>query len=139
LIKGCAKTVIPNGVEVICDYAFSDCSSLTSINIPESVKEIHDLVFYNCSSLKSVRISGRLDYVGMMIFEGCSALETIELSALTESLNVSTYFTYPDLNVYIFYSGTIKEFGERCDYYETGKYIIHCSDGDINVGYWRQK
>ena len=139
LIRGCAKTVIPNGVKGIYEYAFDNCSSLTSINIPESVTQIDYSAFYNCSSLKSVRILGRLDYVGMRIFENCDALETIELSAFVGDRNVSYYFTYPDLNVYIFYSGTIEEFEEKFEFYENGEYIIHCSDGDINVRYWREK
>ena len=130
---------IPSSVTKIGERVFSGCSSLTSISIPSSVTEIGSEAFSGCSSLKSIRISGMLDYVGNQIFKDCNALETIELSVFVGIPNISTYFTYPDLNVYIFYSGTIKEFGEKFDFYETGKYIIHCSDGDINVGYWRAK
>ena len=138
LIRGCANTVIPNGVKVINDSAFSNCSLLTSITIPESVEVINDSAFYNCSSLKSVRILGRLDSIGWDIFEGCSALETIELSVFGGCYNVRDYF-YRCSNVYIFYSGTIEEFKEKFEFYENGKYIIHCSDGDINVSYWEEK
>ena len=60
------KIVIPekvtcNGVEYsvisIGDYAFYECSSLTSITIPQSVTSIGYNAFYGCSSLISVNIS----------------------------------------------------------------------------------
>lgn len=38
----------------ICEYAFSDCSSLERITIPESVVTIPPNAFIACSNLKSV-------------------------------------------------------------------------------------
>ena len=53
-----AKTfTIPDGVTSIGDYAFYDCSSLTSVTIPDSVTSIGNYAFYDCSSLTSVYIS----------------------------------------------------------------------------------
>jgi protein TonB len=52
--SGCSSLtsiIIPEGVASIGDYAFSDCSSLASVVIPESVKEIGDGAFYNCPLL----------------------------------------------------------------------------------------
>ena len=40
----------------IGDYAFSDCTELTSVTIPDSVTDIRWRAFYNCVSLKSVTI-----------------------------------------------------------------------------------
>ena len=48
---------IPNSVTSIGDYAFSGCSSLTSVTIPNSVTSIGDEAFYGCSGLTSVHIS----------------------------------------------------------------------------------
>ena len=38
-------------VTAIRDFAFSDCSSLTSVSIPDSVTAIGDRAFSNCSNL----------------------------------------------------------------------------------------
>ena len=50
---------IPDSVESIGDYAFSYCTSLTSISIPNFVKSIGDRAFYNCESLKEVIFKGK--------------------------------------------------------------------------------
>ena len=46
--------VIPNTVDSIHNYAFHNCSSLTSVTIPTSVTSIGDEAFYWCTSLTSV-------------------------------------------------------------------------------------
>ena len=58
LVAGCQNTIIPNSVTSIGDYAFSGCSSLTSITIPESVNSIGEGVFVGCSSLTSMVVDG---------------------------------------------------------------------------------
>ena len=51
------KYIIGNTVESIGNYAFSNCSSLTSITIPESVTSIGNSAFEYCSGLTSVHIT----------------------------------------------------------------------------------
>ena len=46
--------VIPDGVTSIGNYAFFNCSSLTSVTIPNSVTTIGRSAFYQCSNLTSV-------------------------------------------------------------------------------------
>ena len=52
------RAVIKNGITSIGDWAFENCSGLTSIEIPNSVTSIGDVAFYNCSSLKDVYYTG---------------------------------------------------------------------------------
>ncbi len=48
--------IVPDGVIVISDSAFSRCSSLTSIIIPSSVTTIGENAFFRCYSLKNIEI-----------------------------------------------------------------------------------
>ena len=68
LIAGCQNTVIPNNVTSIGDYAFHNCSSLTSITIPNSVTSIGKWAFKGCSSLKSIKIPKGLTNIGADAF-----------------------------------------------------------------------
>ena len=57
LIAGCKNTNIPNSVTTIGYYAFSGCTSLTSIEIPNSVTSIGERPFYGCTGLKSLTVN----------------------------------------------------------------------------------
>ena len=70
---------IPDGVTSICRYAFSGCTSLTSITIPDSVTEIGGSAFENCSSLTSITIPDSVTSIGIGAFVGCSSLTSITI------------------------------------------------------------
>ena len=71
------ELVIPDGVTGIKDYAFANCSSLTSIVIPNSVGSIGLGAFYGCTGLTSIVIPDSLESIGIMAFEGCSGLTDV--------------------------------------------------------------
>ncbi len=56
LISGCKNTVIPNDVTEINDYAFSECTGLSSIEIPASVEIINDYAFKGCFNLEDITV-----------------------------------------------------------------------------------
>ena len=76
--------IIYNGDEYsvtsIGKYAFSDCSSLTSITIPSSVTSIGEYAFYKCSSLTSITIPNRVTSIGEWAFSNCTSLSSITIS-----------------------------------------------------------
>ncbi len=57
LIRGSNNSIIPDGIERIEDYAFSDLDKLSYIFIPESVKEFGKFVFINCNALVNITVS----------------------------------------------------------------------------------
>ena len=79
LIAGCKNTVIPNSVTSIGEWAFGDCSSLTSITIPNSVTSIGDDAFVWCSALTSVTIGNSVTSIGYRAFGGCSSITSITI------------------------------------------------------------
>ena len=88
----CAKQelsfVIPSGIEVIGDYAFFVCSSLTSIEIPDTVTKIGDRAFSWCKSLTSIEIPDSVSKIGTNPFMGCDNLREIYISPDSEYLAV---------------------------------------------------
>ena len=58
-------------VTSIGDYAFYDCSGLTSVTIPNSVTSIGDYAFSGCSGLTSVTIPNSVTSIGSYAFEYC--------------------------------------------------------------------
>ena len=54
LALGCKGTIIPSTVTSIADYAFYDCTGLTSIEIPNSITSIGNSAFYGCKNLRIV-------------------------------------------------------------------------------------
>ena len=51
---GLVDVAIPNSVEIIGEYAFSQCRALRSVNIPHEVTTIESYAFSYCKSLTSV-------------------------------------------------------------------------------------
>ena len=54
----------------IGNWAFYDCSGLTSVTIPDSVTSIGDRAFYHCSGLTSVTIPDGVTSIGDSAFYG---------------------------------------------------------------------
>ena len=68
---------VKEGTRIICNKAFSTCTSLTSIVIPNSVVSIGDGAFSDCSSLSNIVIPDSVTAIGNFAFWGCSSLSNI--------------------------------------------------------------
>ena len=76
--------------ESIGDWAFDNCSNLTSITIPESVTSISSHAFFGCRSLTSITIPESVTSIGSSAFFQCYALaEVYNYSSLTIANNIS--------------------------------------------------
>jgi len=51
------EIVLPEGLEVIEEFAFEECKELTSVVIPGSVKKIRLWAFYNCEKLAQITLA----------------------------------------------------------------------------------
>ena len=70
---------IPDGVTSIDDYAFNYCLSLTSVNIPDGVTSIGDRAFSMCYGLTSVTIPGSVTSIGNYAFSYCTGLTSVDI------------------------------------------------------------
>lgn len=77
--------VVPSFVNCICEGAFQDCDSLTSVDIPKGVFSIGPDAFHGCSSLTSINIPEGVVRVGERAFSSCKNLLSVKLPhSLTE-------------------------------------------------------
>ena len=75
--SGLTSVTIPNSVTSIGESAFSYCSGLTSVTIPNSVTSIGDDAFGGCSGLTSVTIGNSVTSIGNDAFNDCSGLKKV--------------------------------------------------------------
>ena len=91
--NGVGVITFDGDVTTIGEFAFYDCSSLTSVTIPDSVTTIGHRAFYDCSALKSVTIGNGVTTIGSSAFEDCSSLKEVYCKPTTPpSLNGSDVF-----------------------------------------------
>ena len=91
LITGCKNTAIPNSVASIDDYAFYNCSGLTSVTIPNSVASIGYCAFSYCSGLTSVTIPNSVTSIGDQAFYGCTGLTSVTIGNSVTSIGGSAF------------------------------------------------
>ncbi len=69
--SGLSSITIPSSVTSIKGWAFSNCRSLPTIIIPSSVTSIEDYAFYECSSLTSITIPSSVTSIDGSAFYNC--------------------------------------------------------------------
>ena len=79
-------------VTSIGQYAFRDCSGLTSITIPNSVTNIGYLAFYGCTGLTSVTIPNSVTSIGNNAFYYCTGLTSITIPNSVTSIGDEAFY-----------------------------------------------
>ncbi len=102
------KLIVPDGLTKIGDYVFSDCKTLTQVELPDSCKSIGLGAFSNCTGLESINLD-KVETIGTAAFKGCSSLpKALVISASIESVD----------------SGAFKDTGITEVIFESGRTVI---------------
>ena len=80
--KPSSTYTIPSGVTRIGDWAFEDCTHLTSVTIPGSITSIGWGAFNSCTGLTSVTIPGSVTRIEWGAFSACTSLVSIKVDAI---------------------------------------------------------
>ena len=149
---------IPDGVTSIGDYAFYNCSSLTSVAIPDSVANIgqhafsgcsslisvemgnnvtciDSYAFYGCSSITSIEIPNGVTAIWHQVFSGCSALTSVVIPDSVTSIGYQAFYHCSELTR-IEFGGTKEQWDAISKYsywdHYAGYYTVYCEDGEIS-------
>eukprot|EP00957_Ditylum_brightwellii_P075141 5710233-Ditylum_brightwellii.AAC.1 len=69
-----ASIVAPEGVELVGDFAFHDCSTLARVELPATIAQIQQHSFSDCEELTAIVVPKRVKVVGESAFCNCTNL-----------------------------------------------------------------
>ena len=135
------EVVLPEGVTLIDEKCFEDCTQLHSITLPGSLNNIGGYAFLrcglsqltlpsklkrfgprafaDCSNLKEVTLPAGLEELGYCAFEECTSLESIDIPSGVKVLPEETFMNCVNLRKAILHNG-LEEIKEGAFEYCTG-------------------
>lgn len=152
---------IPEGYTTIGDYAFFNCSKITTVVFPESVNLIEQSAFGHCSKIETITIPGNciinnnafasctslktaniqnVTIIGNAGFTTCYNMQSVKLGNSLEKIGIIAFFGCNKLEE-VYYDGTREQWeaiekGERCFTASSTNIsppILICNDGKYNM------
>ena len=133
--SGLTSVTIPNSVTSISDYAFARCFGLTSVTIPNSVTTIGNYAFSGCSGLTSVNIPNSVTSIGLGAFSGCSGLTSVNIPNSVTTIGSSAFSGCSGLTSVTIPAGvTTIKYGtfSNC----SGLTTVNIPASVTSIGYW---
>ena len=90
--KDITKVTLPSGVTTIEEEAFAHCHRLNSIHIPGSVTSIGASVFCCCYALEQIRIPEGVTEIGPSAFQECLFLQEVYLPQSLRSIGDDAFW-----------------------------------------------
>lgn len=109
---------VQTGIEYIGEYAFFECSKLTSVNIPETVTALGKDVFKSCTSLKTYTSSAGITEISRHLFHDCTRLEKVILRKSITTIHANAFENCPKLTI-LEYAGSDEDW-EKINFIKDG-------------------
>ena len=121
------ELVLPSYITKINQYAFRDCTGLTSITIPDSVTSIGNAAFSGCKGLTSITIPGSVTSIGSDAFSGCKGLTSVTIGESVTSIGGGAFSGCTGLTSIIVVEGNSK-------YHSAGNCLIETATKTLLSG-----
>lgn len=93
------KVVIPEGVEVIGEYAFANAPSLQTVVLPSTLEEIGRGAFSNCTMLSDITLPDGLTTLDAEVFDSCTRLKKLKIPASVREIGVDCFLSCESLRL----------------------------------------
>ena len=134
--SGLTSLILPSSVTSIGSSAFSGCSGLTSLTLPSSVTSIGSSAFEACYGLFSLTLPSSVTEIGESAFRGCSSLASLTLPSSVTSIGKSAFEGCSGLtSIYVSWESPLSIDASTFKDANTGKCILYVPKGTYD-DYW---
>ena len=134
--SGLTSLILPSNVTSIGYSAFYGCIRLTSLTLPSSVTEIGESAFRGCRSLASLTLPSSVTEIGESAFEGCIRLASLTLPSSVTSIGKSAFEGCSGLtSIYVSWESPLSIDASTFKDANTGKCILYVPKGTYD-DYW---
>lgn len=109
--------VIPDGITLIPESAFANCTNLKSVYIPDSVRAICSYAFQNCTALEYLYIPASVTKIDNAAFKGCNDGLPVYCETVTSSSGWGSNWNYTYNSGYV--SALYNYTRQDCDFWRT--------------------
>lgn len=99
---------LPEKLEIIQRFAFSECDHISKIHMKNEVIEIGQHAFNDCQSLETITISTKLGNMPLGAFQSCKMLKEIVIPGSVKSLDENLFYNCSALTRVIIEEGVQK-------------------------------
>ncbi len=138
------SVVISKNVTYIYAFAFNECADLESI-VFEAGSKLQGTAMSAiqvCNKLTEITLPEGFEGFGVHMFNSCKNLKVVYVPSTITGVSYATFANCSGLTD-IYYNGTMSEWkalpkGDKGSddfetwYYNTGDFVIHCTDGNLN-------
>ena len=84
--KNLIRIVLPEGLKIIGEHAFANCSKLTGVNLPSTLTELGTGAFTACSKLTGITVPAGVKVIPNDAFSWCNDLRDVVFSEGLETI-----------------------------------------------------
>lgn len=125
---------IPETVTNICENAFYECASLTSVSFPDSLSQIGWCAFAGCTSLTNINLGNGLSRIGFAVFAACTNLTSIRIPKSVIDIDFTAFDSCSNLRA-VYFEGNEPYLWPGSEFYGVNS-TAYCLPGTVG---WQSK